>query len=209
MVKKEHPPKKTKIETWCPPCYWGNEGHYNDIKEGAYAVIIFVLNADPLICPEIWYFCWVHGWSFLEKPPHMCKEKTSFDTIGIFHSISFCMVYTVIIGPGRCRASKTETTNNEVYIFYYWMCLVCFVREISMIARCDAHRRNDIYQTSSEKCNPIPRSIHKIKRCRDEKTSVNKNNKEYTGPLKTSDIFHAQIIYLSCASQNKKTWLWQ
>lgn len=209
VMKEKHPPKKTKIETWYPSCYWSDEGHYNDIKHGTYAVIIFMLDTDPFVGPKIWYFCWIHSWSLQKKPPHMSKEKTPLDTIGIFHGIRLCMMNSVVIWPCSSWASKTKTTNNEVYIFDNWMCLVCFVREISMVARCDTHCSNSIYQTPGRKCHPIPREIRKVERSTQQEPSMYKKNKKYTSPFKTRDIFHVQIIPLPSLLQNKNTWLWQ
>lgn len=86
-----------------------------------------MLNSHPFTRPEIRDFCRIHSRTLQEKPPHMSEEKSSLDTIGIFHGICFGMVYTVIVRPCRSRTSKSETAEKEIYDFYNWMCLVCTV----------------------------------------------------------------------------------
>lgn len=94
----------------------------------------------------------------------MSIPESFFDTIGVFVGVSFCMMNAVIIGPGRSRASKSETSEQEIENLDNWVCLVGPVCEESMIPSRDTETSEDIEANATYKCHPAKRTGKEIKR---------------------------------------------
>ena len=74
----------------------------------------------------------------------MSIKKSLFDTVGIFIAISFCMMDTMVIGPGRCRSCKSETSQEEVENLNHRVCLIGLMGKKSMIPGRDTETSEDI-----------------------------------------------------------------
>lgn len=166
-----------------------------------------MLKTNPFTCPKIRNFCRIHGRTFEEEPPHMRIKKSFLDAVWIIHGISFCMMNSMIIWPCCCWTSETEATENEVYDFYYLMCLIGSVCEKSVISSSNTEPCEYINRDTNKKCCPIHRLCHKIHWGKYEKECMVSRHKEDTLPLKFFKKFHEKIIPPSPFSQNKKTWL--
>ena len=165
-----------------------------------------MLKTNPFARPKIWYFGRIHSRTLEKKPSHVSKKESSFNTIGIFHGVSLCMMYAVIIWPSCCWTSKTETAKQKVYNFNYRMCLIGSMCEESVISSSDTEPCEYINRDTDKKCCPTHRLCHKIHWGKYEKECMVSRHKEDTLPLKFFEKFHEEIIPPSPSSQNKKTW---
>ncbi len=111
MMKDKHPCEETEIETREPVGRHRHRKDDNEVQVERYKTIIVVLEANPFTRPEVRNFGRVHGWTLEEEPPHMSIEESFFDTIWVFIGVSLCMMNPVVIGPGRRRTSKSQTSE--------------------------------------------------------------------------------------------------
>lgn len=164
MMEDKHPCEETEIEARKPVRKHSYREYYYEIQIEGYKPIIVVLEANPFTRPEIGDFGGIHGRALEEKPSHMSIPESFFDTIWILVGVSFCMMNTMIVGPGRGGASKSETSEQEIENFDDWMCLVGPVCEKSVIPRRDTETSKDIETYTTYKRHPAKRARKKIKR---------------------------------------------
>jgi hypothetical protein len=124
MMEDKHPCQKSEIKARKPVRQHSYRKDDNEVEIESNKTIIFMLESDPFTRPEIGNFCRIHRWSFEEEPSHMGIKKSLLDIIWIFFGVSFSMMDSVIVGPGRSRASKSETSEQEIEYFYRSMCLI-------------------------------------------------------------------------------------
>jgi len=144
MMKDKHPCEKTEIKTREPARCHRHREHDNEIEIERYKSVMMVLETNPFTRPEVRNFGGIHRWALEEEPSHMSIEKSLFDTVWILIAISFCMMNTMVIGPGRRRSCKSETSQEEVENLNHSMGLVGLVGKKSMIPCCDTETSEDI-----------------------------------------------------------------
>lgn len=164
MMEDKHPCEETEIEARKPVRQHRNRKDDNEIQIEGYKSIIVVLKSHPLTCPEIRDFGGIHGRALEEKPSHMSIPESFFDTIWILVGVSFCMMNTMIVGPGRGGASKSETSEQEIENLDNWMCLVGPVCEEPVIPSGNTKTSEDIETYTAYKRHPAKRTRKKIKR---------------------------------------------
>jgi hypothetical protein len=155
MMKHKHPQEEAEIKTRKPIRHNTNREEDNEIEIERYESVMIVLKSYPFTRPEIRNFGRVHRWTLEEKPAHMSIEESFFDTVWVFIRISFCMMDAVIIGPGRCRTSESQTSEEEIENLNHRMCLVGLVRKKSMISSRDTETSEDIETDAYNKGSPI------------------------------------------------------
>ena len=161
-MKNKHPCEETEIKTREPVGRHRHREDDNDVQVECYKSVMIVLKSYPFTRPEIRDFGRVHRWTLEEKPAHMSIEESFFDTIWVFIRISFCMMNAVIIGPGRRRTSKPQTSEEEVENLNNRMCLVGLVSKESMITRRDTETSEDVETNPHYKCCPAKRTRKEI-----------------------------------------------
>ncbi len=144
MMKDKHPCEETEIKTREPVGRHCHGEDDNEVQVQCYKSVMMVLKSYTFTRPEVRNFGRIHRWALEEEPSHMSIKESFFDTVGVFIGVSFCMMNTMIIGPGRGRASKSETSEQEIENFDNWMCLISLVSEESVIPRRDTETSEDI-----------------------------------------------------------------
>lgn len=172
MMKHKHPHKETKIKARKHIRHHSYQGNNDDVQIQSNEPVVFVLKTNPFTRPEVRNFRGIHHWSIKEKPTHMRKEKTSLDTVRVFHGISLCMVYAVIIGPCCSRTSKAETSEEEIQYLNHGMCLVCFMSEKSMIPCSDTYSCEYIEAHTDKQRGSTHCMSHEIHWCQYEEKPV-------------------------------------
>lgn len=205
MMKDKHPCEKTEKETRKPIGHHSHSEDDNEVQIERYKSVMIVLETNPFTRPEVRYFGRVHRGSLEEEPAHMSVEESFFDIIGIFITVSFCMMNAVIIGPSSRRSSESETSQDEVDYFDNWVCSVGLVSEESMISSRDSKTCQYIEENSDKKRYPTKRTRQEVKwRENDEENMVDRHEEDTTPVKFPGERSHDRIICPSPRTSKEK-----